>query len=115
MKRTTPVIIREPDSQSRAVADRLHLAIIRGSQQGKLQIVLISCQIFSGMSELNNSATTSPRSPCTSFKLPTKLRNSLASMGLVCSENSEYIGPLGNFQGTGLGKVYIYYFIAFLS
>ena len=30
MKRTPPVIIREPDSQSRAVADRLHLAIIRG-------------------------------------------------------------------------------------
>jgi hypothetical protein len=46
MERTTPVILREPDSQSRAVADRLHLAIIRGSQQGKLQIVLMSCQIF---------------------------------------------------------------------
>jgi len=30
MKKTPPVIIREPDPQSRAAADRLHLAIIRG-------------------------------------------------------------------------------------
>lgn len=39
------------------------------------------------------------------FKFPMKLRNTLAAMGLVCSENCEYIGPYGNVQGTGFGKV----------
>ena len=39
------------------------------------------------------------------FKLPAKLRNTLASLGLMCSENCDYIGPFGNIQGTGFGKV----------
>lgn len=39
------------------------------------------------------------------FKFPAKLRNTLAALGLVCSENCDYIGPLGNVQGTGFGKV----------
>ena len=39
------------------------------------------------------------------FKLPAKLRNMLAALGLACSENCDYIGPLGNVQGTGFGKV----------
>lgn len=43
--------------------------------------------------------------PHPSFKLPAKLRNTLAALGLVCSENCDYIGPLGNVQGTGFGKV----------
>jgi len=43
--------------------------------------------------------------PHSSFKLPTKLRNTLAALGLVCSDNCGYIGPLGNVQGTGFGKV----------
>ena len=39
------------------------------------------------------------------FKFSAKLRNTLAALGLVCSENCEYIGPLGNVHGTGFGKV----------
>ncbi len=57
----------------------------------------------SGVAELNNSST--PRTHRATLKFPTKLRNTLAAMGLVCSENCEFIGPLGNVQGTGFGKV----------
>jgi len=101
----------QPNNQSRLAT----LSLIESFRQVALKSNDLGV-VDLGMSELNNSATTSSRSPCTSFKLPTKLRNSLASMGLVCSENSEYIGPLGNIQGTGFGKVCIYYLIAlFLS
>lgn len=41
----------------------------------------------------------------TAFRLPAKLRNSLANIGLVCNENCDYVGPYGNVQGTGFGKV----------
>lgn len=61
--------------------------------------------IDSGVAELNNSST--PRSHRAALKFPAKLRNTLAAMGLVCSENCEFIGPLGNVQGTGFGKVYL--------
>jgi len=57
----------------------------------------------SGVAELNNSST--PRAHRATLKFPTKLRNTLAAMGLVCNENCEFIGPLGNVQGTGFGKV----------
>ena len=40
------------------------------------------------------------------IKLPTLLRNTLAAMGLVSSENCEYVGPYGSVQGTGFGKVH---------
>lgn len=59
--------------------------------------------VDSGVAELNNSST--PRSHRAAFKFPAKLRNTLAAMGLVCSDNCEFIGPLGNVQGTGFGKV----------
>ncbi len=60
----------------------------------------------SGVGDLNSSSTT--RSHRTSIKFPAKLRNTLAAMGLVCNENYEFIGPLGNVQGTGFGKVKIF-------
>ena len=58
--------------------------------------------VDSGVAELNNTST--PRAHRAALKFP-KLRNRLAAMGLVCSENCEFIGPLGNVQGTGFGKV----------
>ena len=93
----------QPNNQSRLAT----LSLIESFRQVALKSNDLSV-VDLGMSELNNSANTPSRSHCTSFKLPTKLRNSLASMGLVCSENSEYIGPLGNVQGTGFGKVFVY-------
>lgn len=69
------------------------------------QIAMKNCDlnIDSGVAELNNSST--PRMHRAAIKFPAKLRNTLAAMGLVCSENCEFIGPLGNVQGTGFGKV----------
>ena len=93
----------QPNNQSRLAT----LSLIESFRQVALKSNDLSV-VDLGMSELNNSANTPSRSHCTSFKLPTKLRNSLASMGLVCSENSEYIGPLGNVQGTGFGKVFFH-------
>ena len=49
MKRTPPVIIREPDPQSTAVADRLHLAIIRGK-------LVTTSKILDSVGELKNTA-----------------------------------------------------------
>lgn len=57
----------------------------------------------SGVAELNNSST--PRMHRTALKFPAVVRSTLAAMGLVCSENCDFIGPLGNVQGTGFGKV----------
>jgi len=47
MKRTPPVIIREPVPQSTAVADRLHLAIIRGK-------LVTTSKILDPVGEFNN-------------------------------------------------------------
>ena len=45
-----------------------------------------------------------------SLKLPSKLRNTLAALGLVCSDNCDYIGPFGSIQGTGFGKVLLLFY-----
>ena len=99
----------QPNNQSRLAT----LSLIESFRQVALKSNDFSV-MDSGMTELNNSAVTPSRPHCTSLKLPTKLRNSLASLGLVCSENSEYIGPLGNVQGTGFGKVSVLFSIIHL-
>lgn len=57
----------------------------------------------SGVADMNSTST--PRLHRASLRFPTKLRNTLASIGLVCNENCDFVGPLGNVQGTGFGKV----------
>lgn len=87
----------QPNSDSRLAT----LSLIESFRQMAMKNNELN--VDSGVSELNNS--TAPRAHRATLKFPAKLRNTLAAMGLVCSENCEFIGPLGNVQGTGFGKV----------
>ncbi|XP_045035424.1 inactive serine/threonine-protein kinase TEX14-like isoform X1 [Daphnia magna] len=87
----------QPNSDSRLAT----LSLIESFRQMAMKNNELN--VDSGVSELNNS--TAPRAHRATLKFPAKLRNTLAAMGLVCSENCEFIGPLGNVQGTGFGKI----------
>ncbi|XP_046455996.1 uncharacterized protein LOC124203305 isoform X4 [Daphnia pulex] len=88
----------QPHSESRLAT----LSLIEHFRQASMKNNEVN--VFdSGVAELNNSTT--PRGHRSTLKFPTKLRNTLAAIGLVCGENCEFTGPLGNVQGTGFGKI----------
>ncbi|XP_046446927.1 inactive serine/threonine-protein kinase TEX14-like [Daphnia pulex] len=88
----------QPHSESRLAT----LSLIEHFREASMKNNVVN--VFdSGVAELNNSSTSRVQ-PAT-VKFPTMLRNTLAAIGLVRSENCEFIGPLGNVKGTGFGKI----------